>query len=586
MKTLSIFCLLAIIFASSSQELITPFEKDKLSSTTYDECIEFYRQLDEKYETLKMLEAGETDIGRPLHVVVISKDGYFTPEEVRKNGKAVLFINNGIHPGEPDGVDACMMFARELARGSNFEDLMNVIPYAILNHVVLVIIPIYNVDGSLNRNNFTRANQVGPKEYGFRGNSENRDLNRDFIKCDTKNARSFVKVFQMWKPEIFVDTHTSDGADYQYTMTYIATQHNKLEKPLESYMLYSMIPDLERHMKETGFEMCPYVTPLKSTPDSGLVEFPETPRYSTGYTSLFNTIGFVTETHMLKTHEQRVLSQYEFLINILKFTNSFSSNIISNKKEADENTRTKYEFVLTWKLDSLKTTPLLFKGYEAEYKPSEISGFDRLYYDRTQPFEKTIPFYNNYIPDAVVTKPDAYIVPQAWWQVTDLLRLNGVQLQRLIEDKTIEVESYYIEKYDTRAQPYEGHYLHSSVQVRKVVQTRKFYKGDFVINTNQDCNYFIMQVLEPQANDSYFNWNFFDAILQQKEYFDSYVFEDIADSLLNSKPGLKNEFDKKKLEDEKFRTDGETQLKFIYDNTILEPEFMRYPVGRILSFIR
>ncbi|HJY63687.1 MAG TPA: M14 family metallopeptidase [Ignavibacteria bacterium] len=556
-----------------SQELITPFEKDKLSSTTYDECISFYKQLDETYDEVKMTEAGETDIGRPLHVVVISKDGYFTPEEARMNGKVILFINNGIHPGEPDGVDACMMFARDLVLGK--ENLPG--------NVILVIIPIYNVDGSINRNDFTRANQVGPKEYGFRGNAENRDLNRDFIKCDTKNARSFVAIFRQWKPEIFVDTHTSDGADYQYIMTYIATQHNKLEKPLAEFMLHTMIPQLEQNMKEKSFEMCPYVTTLKSTPDSGIVEFPETPRYSTGYASLFNTIGFVTETHMLKTHEQRVMSQYEFLINILKFTNSYFTVISSNKNKADKNTKSKNDFVLTWKLDSANTTPLLFKGYEAKYKPSVISGFGRLYYDRNSPYEKIIPFYNNYIPDVVITKPEAYIVPQAWWQVIELLKLNGVSMEQLSNDKSFEVESYYIESFDTRNPPYEGHYLHSNVKLRKVSKTRKFYKGDYIIYTNQQSNNFIMHVLEPQAGDSYFNWNFFDAILQQKEGFDPYVFEDIAGSMLSSKPALKDEFDRKKADDEKFRNNGEAQLKFIYDNTILEPEFMRYPVGRIVK---
>src|SRR3990172_10354627 len=541
-----------------SQELITPFEKDKLSSTTYDECISFYKQLDETYDEVKMTEAGETDIGRPLHVVVISKDGYFTPEEARMNGKVIMFINNGIHPGEPDGVDACMMFARDLVLGK--ENLPG--------NVILVIIPIYNVDGSINRNDFTRANQVGPKEYGFRGNAENRDLNRDFIKCDTKNARSFVAIFRQWKPEIFVDTHTSDGADYQYIMTYIATQYNKLEKPMEEFMLHTMIPQLEQNMKEKSFEMCPYVTTLKSTPDSGIVEFPETPRYSTGYASLFNTIGFVTETHMLKTHEQRVMSQYEFLINILKFTNSYFTVISSNKNKADKNTKSKNDFVLTWKLDSANTTPLLFKRYEAKYKPSVISGFGRLYYDRNSPYEKIIPFYNNYIPDVVITKPEAYIVPQAWWQVIELLKLNGVSMEQLSNDKSFEVESYYIESFVTRNPPYEGHYLHSNVKLRKVSQTRKFYKGDYIIYTNQQSNNFIMHVLEPQAGDSYFNWNFFDAILQQKEGFDPYVFEDIADSLLSSKPGLKDEFDRKKADDEKFRNNGEAQLKFIYDNKI------------------
>jgi len=572
MKNITILIIFLTVFSINSQDLTTPFENDKLSSTTYDECIAFYRQLDEKFESLKMFEAGETDIGSPLHAVVISKQGYFTPEEAHRYGKVVLFINNGIHPGEPDGADACMMFARDLLKN-------NVLP----DNVVIVIIPVYNVDGFINRNNFTRANQLGPKEYGFRANSQNRDLNRDFIKCDTKNARSFVKLFRQWKPEIFIDTHTSDGADYQYIMTYIATQHNKLEQPISGFMTQVMIPDLEETMKKKNYEMCPYVTTLKSTPDSGIVEFPETPRYSTGYASLFNSIGFVTETHMLKTHEQRVLSQYEFLTALLNFINTNHEIIVKNKKTADEKVKSGNEFVLTWKLDSVNTTPLLFKGYEAKYKTSVISGFDRLYYDRNSPYEKIIQFYNNYVPDVVITKPVSYIVPQGWWQVIELLKLNGVEMERLNEDKTIEAESYYIEKFDTRIAPYEGHYLHSNVKLKKVNQTRKFYKGDYIIYTSRESSGFIVQVLEPQAVDSYFNWNFFDAILQQKEGFDAYVFEDIADSLLNSKPGLKEEFEWKKSEDEKFRNDGQAQLKFIYDNTILEPEFMRYPVGRIVK---
>ncbi|HEY3250705.1 MAG TPA: M14 family metallopeptidase, partial [Ignavibacteria bacterium] len=508
MMKFSIVILIVIINLLNAQDMTTPFEKDKLTSTTYDECIAFYKELDEKFGTVKMVEAGETDIGRPLHVVIISKDGFFTPEEAHNNGKVVLFINNGIHPGEPDGVDACMMFARNLVRPGDADIWHNY-----MDNVVIVIIPIYNADGSINRNNFTRANQIGPKEYGFRANSENRDLNRDFIKCDTKNARSFVQIFQKWKPELFIDTHTSDGADYQYIMTYIATQHNKLQQPLADYMTQQMIPFLEQDMKNKQFEMCPYVYPLLSTPDSGIVEFPETPRYSTGYASLFNTIGFVTETHMLKTHEQRVNSQLHFLISFLTFANSNYKTIIENKKQADENTKNKTEFGISWQLDSFYTTPIIFKGYEAKYKPSSITGFERLYYDRNSPYEKQIPFYNKYIPAVIITKPAAYVVPQAWWQVIELLKLNGVDMQRLNEDKSIDAESYYIEKFDSRNPPYEGHYLHSNVQLRKVTQTRKFYKGDYIVYTNQTCNNFIMNVLEPQGVDSYFAWNFFDAIL-------------------------------------------------------------------------
>jgi hypothetical protein len=574
MKELIIALLILTLGVNFVYPQMTPFEKNILTSATYDECIEFYKNLDEKFEQIKMLEAGETDCGRPLHLVIISKDKIFEPDEIRKSGKVILFINNGIHPGEPDGIDASMMFVRDIAEGK-YENL--------LDNVVIILIPIYNIDGALNRNNFTRANQLGPLEYGFRGNYQNRDLNRDFIKCDTKNARSFVEIFRKWKPELFVDTHTSDGADYPYVMTYIATQHNKLEQPLADYMTNRLVPFLESDMKQKNWEMCPYVTTFKSTPDSGIVEFPETPRYSTGYASLFNTIGFVSETHMLKTHEQRVWATYEFLLSLLKIANDDHKTITANKKLADENSKNKSEFVLEWKLDSANAGKIRFKSYEAKYKPSVISGHNRLYYDKNSPWEKEIDFYNNYIPKQSVIKPIAYIVPQGWRQVVELLKLNEVDMNRLDEDKHVNAESYYIESFDTRTPPYEGHYQHSNVKLKKVAGERKFFKGDYIVYTNQDCNNFIISVLEPQGVDSYFSWNFFDAILQQKEYFDPYLFEDIADSLLSTKPGLRDEFEKKKQNDEKFRNDGGLQLKFIYDNTILEPEFMRYPVARIIN---
>jgi hypothetical protein len=569
---LIIFIILSVRVSLFSQDILTPFEKDSLTTTTYSKCISFYKQLAAQNDMVRVIECGQTDIGKPLHLVIVSKDKIFDPEEIRKSGKVILMINNGIHPGEPDGIDASMMLVRNLISGNS----------SLLNHVVLITIPIYNIDGALNRNNFTRVNQIGPLEYGFRGNYENRDLNRDFIKCDTKNARSFVEIFRKWKPELFTDTHTTDGADYIYAMTYIATHHNKLELVLANYMTGTMIPFMETEMKNAGQEMCPYVDTYKSTPDSGLVGFLETPRYSSGYASLFNSIGFISESHMLKTHSRRVKASYEFLLSLLKIANRDYKTIIENKKKADENTINKSEFVLTWKPDESNFSKYLFKGYEAKYKPSVISGFSRLYYDKNTPYEKGINFYNEYKPVVTVTKPEAYIIPQAWWQVIDLLNLNGVKTERLTEDKTIDVESYYIDKFDTQNPPFEGHYLHSNVEVRKVNRQRKFFAGDYIVCTNQDCNNFIMHVLEPQSTDSYFCWNFFDAILQQKEYFENYTFEDIADSLLNSKPGLKQLFEDKKNSDEKFRNDTDAQLAFIYNNTILEPEYMQYPVARVL----
>lgn len=557
-----------------SQTLLTPFERDTLSSTTYNECIEYYKELAKSFDDVKVIEYGETDSGKPLHLVIVSKDKLFEPEAIRNSGKIVLLVNNGIHPGEPDGIDACMMLMRDLA--------MDKMP-GLLEHVVVITIPIYNIDGVLNRNNYSRVNQVGPKEYGFRGNAQNRDLNRDFIKCDTKNAESFVQIFQQWKPELFVDTHVSDGADYTYTMTLISTLYNKLDPGLSSYMTKELIPYLEKDMKAKNMEMCPYVDTYKSTPDSGLVGLYDSPRYSTGYVSQFNTIGFMPETHMLKTHAERVRAQYQFLVSLLKAANSDYEKIRTNKITADENTTNKQDYVIQWQLDTNNYSKFLFKGYDAKYKKSDVTGFERLYYDRDAPYSKDINYYDNYIPVVTISKPIAYIIPRAWRQIFDLLWLNGVVPKWLSKDQSIEVESYYIDTFSTRVPPFEGHYLHSNTKVKTITQSRKFYEGDYVVYTNQVSNNFIMNMLEPQADDSYFNWNFFDAILQQKEYYEPYLFEDIADSILKTDPELRKQFEKKK-NDANFKNDPNAQLDFIYNNSRYhEPEYMRYPVARLIK---
>jgi hypothetical protein len=571
MKTLTTLFFLLCGLTIFPQHLLTPFEKNNLTTTTYEECIEYYRKLDSEYNSILLTEAGETDIGRPLHLVIISRNEKFEPEELLSSGRVIFLINNGIHPGEPDGIDASMMLARDIAREG------------VPENVVILIIPVYNVDGMLNRNNFTRVNQNGPLEYGFRGNAQNMDLNRDFIKCDTRNARSFVSIFRKWKPHLFVDTHTTNGADYPYVMTYIATQKDKLNSVLSDYLVNTLIPHLENDMYRKNYPIVPYVYNYSNMSYNAITGFMESPRYSSGYASLFNCIGFISESHMLKTHAERVYATYEFLKSLIKIADEDHEKIIENKIKADSITVNIKSYVTSYVLDTTRYQSILFSGYEAKYKPSNISGYDRLYYDKSSPYKEHIRFYNDYIPVNPRTRPLAYIVPQAWHKVIQLLELNKVVMHRLTEDMEYLTETYYIESFETRNPPFEGHYLHSNVKLKVISQKRKFYKGDYIIYTSQEANQFIMHVLEPECPDSYFNWNFFDAILQQKEYFEPYLFEDIADSLLNSRADLRKEFELKKLNDEKFREDPYAQLKFIYDNTIREPEFMRYPVARIIS---
>lgn len=570
-----LFLILFVFFAINSWAQQTPYElSNKKETTTYSQVIKFYEGLVKSYpKQARLFTYGNTDFGKPLHLIVLSKTGVFDPSSIKKADQRVLLINNGIHPGEPEGIDASMMFARDLLKA-------NQIP----NNVVICIIPVYNIDGSHNRTGTSRANQNGPIAYGFRGNSKNYDLNRDFIKTDSKNSEAFQQIFNTWQPEIFVDTHTSNGADYQYTMTLIPTQKDKLNPILANYLTKTMVPDLYSQMKTKGFELIPYVNSIGETPETGITGFIEYPRYSTGYAALHNTIGFMPETHMLKSFDQRVESTYKLLVTYKDIVTRDAKIIGENKRKADEYTAKQNEFAIDWKLDRAVYDSIEFKGYAAKYKPSEISGLNRLYYDRNEPFTKTIKYWNNFEPSLKVNKPIAYIIPKAWDKVIALLKLNNVKMQQLTSDVKLDLAMYYIGDMKTSTRAYEGHYQHSAVNLTTVNQNIQFYEGDYVVYVNQPTNRYIVETLEPQAVDSFFNWNFFDSILGQKEGYSNYVFEDTAAELLKKDPALKAKLDAEKQKNAEFAKSARMQLDFVYKNSdYFEKTTMRYPIGRLMQ---
>jgi hypothetical protein len=573
MKRILFAAIISLAFTQAKAQL-TPFElsKDKNYTATYNEVITYYQELAKHYPQMKLFNYGTTDVGKPLTLVVLSRDKVFDPSIIKKENKRVLLINNGIHPGEPEGIDASMMLTRDLLK-------KNALP----KNVVLCFIAVYNIDGCLNRG-LSRINQNGPRAYGFRGNYRNLDLNRDFIKADSKNALAFERILNTWNPEIFLDNHTSDGADYQYVMTLIETQKDKQNPILAEYTSKTLSPYMYAHMKKSGYEMTPYVESEETSPDSGIVSFLETPRFATGYTSQHNIISYITETHMLKPFDKRVYATYDFMQGLIDINERDATLIGELKHKADEQVEQQKTFALNWDVDTQHVDTLLFKGYTAGYKTSEVSGLPRLYYDRDKPYTKTIKYYDNYKVTASVEKPLAYVIPQAWDKVIELFKLNNVKMRRLEHDTTLDLQMYYIADYKTGQRPYEGHYLHSDVKLNPVNTKVKFYAGDYVVYTNQSLNRYIVETLEPQGVDSFFTWNFFDSVLGEKEYFSDYVFEDVAAELLKNDPDLRKKLDKEKADNPKLAKSAAAQLNFVYRNSpYFEKTYMRYPVGRILT---
>ena len=571
-------CLLLLISLPSvvfSQHITTRFEQSGgTESPTYYEIVEWWKKIDAASPIVKMMEMGPSDAGFPLHLVLVSSDKDFDIKSIKAKKKAIIFINNGIHPGEPDGIDASMLLVRDIVEKK----------YKLPSNVVLAIIPVYNIGGCLNRSKNYRIDQNGPKEKGFRGNAENLDLNRDFIKCDSKNAITFTKIFHYLDPEVFVDNHVSDGADYQHVMTLLTSQHNKLGGQMGEYLNQQFEPALYSLMKGKGYDLVPYVNHFGETPEKGWSAYWDSPRYSSGYTTLWSTFSFTPETHMLKPYKQRVESTKALEQSFIEFASQHCAEMLDLRQQTRKQQLVQASFPLAWKLDRSQSTQITYKGFEAGHKPSEVSGQPRLYYDRSKPFEAKVPFYDFYRDTLSVDRPKAYIIPQGWWKVIDRLQANNVQMRRFSRDTTVEVQWYKIENFQTSPRPYEGHHPNSQVKISVNTKTVTFRKGDWYISMNQIANRFLIETLEPQGEDSYFAWNFFDPILGQKEGYSDYSFEDIAAEYLKNNPDVKAKLDQRKATDSAFAKNGRAQLDFVFQNSpYFEPAYLQYPVYRIMK---
>lgn len=558
--------LLFLLFSMSifSQKLQTPYEKGNGNqTTTYIEMLKFYEDLDKNFKTISVENFGKDDNGELIKVVIFNASK-------NKNTPSIL-INNGIHPGEPDGIDATMMLMRDLAIGK-----------IETKNLQIVAIQAYNISGMLRRGKFSRANQNGPEEYGFRGNARNYDLNRDFIKNDTENAKAFQQIFQHFKPIYFIDNHVSNGADYQYLFTYISTNKERLGKNLGQYFNEKMQPEILQNLENQGILTTPYVNIHGDSPDEGFPAFMDSPRYATGYTTLFNTLGTVAETHMLKPYNERVRATYEYMLNSIDYTEKNASEIQTKMKESLAELQPGKKYALQWKLDDSNFQMIDFKGYEAGKKTSEVSGKPRLFYDKTKPFTRKVKFFNDYISAKEVTIPRYYVIPKSEYKVIEYLKRNNIKLMELSKDSAMNVEVYRIEDYKTVKNPYEGHYLHYETKTRSEFKNLMFKKGDFLVSTHQDGVKYLLETLEPEATDSFFNWNFFDGILGQKEYFSDYVFEDTAAELLKNNQVLRTAFEFEKVARPEIANDANAQLEWIYKHSdYYEKSVGLYPIFRV-----
>ena len=554
-----------------SLSFLSTAQLDGNTTPTYPELIEMYRQLASDHNEIELYSMGESDYGLPIYVCVLNgaQDSLKTFEKARNS--TTLMINNGIHPGEPDGINACLIWINDwIKAGKNTK-----------NMPVIGIIPSYNVGGMINRSSSSRANQEGPEEYGFRGNAQNLDLNRDFIKMDSKNMFAFAKIFHALDPDVFIDTHVSNGADYQYTLTYIASVRERMAPSMAKLTHDEFIPFMTSSLNKKDIDMISYVNLVDDVPEKGMSIFNDLPRYSMGYAALFNTMSFTIETHMLKDFKDRTQATLSFLKCTIVWMSENSEKIESSREKAFQNDKVSEGVYINYELTDEKDS-ILFKGYEHSYPISEVTGLSRLKYHRNKPFEKYIPFYNKYERSDFVFVPEYYILGGQCTDVIERLKANNIEMEEVGEIQSDDLQQLKVDHFNTIPRPYEGHFLHNQIATILVNAVPVMLKkGDVLIRTNQRNKRFIVSVLEPTMPDSYFAWNFFDSYVQQKEYFSSYVFEDKAEEILANDPELKKSFEERKRTDKDFRENAYSQLYFIYQHSeFYEPTHNLLPLFR------
>ncbi|MGB5403869.1 MAG: hypothetical protein WBN13_07830, partial [Robiginitalea sp.] len=383
-------------------------------------------------------------------------------------------------------------------------------------------------------------------------------------------------------PHLFLDTHVSNGADYIYTLTHLFSQHNKLGGPAGVFLEKTLRPGLEKALMEKGWEITPYVNVFNRPPDGGFSQFMDYPRYSTGYAALWNTPGLMVETHMLKPYASRVEGTYELMQRLIGLAETHGDSLKILKEVSQDLYRAGMYYPFNWEIDSTAYQNLTFMGCQADTIISSVTGLPRLKYNRQEPVTLKVPYYNQFKNMDSIRIPRAYIVPRSWSRIRERLDWNGIKYMEFEADSSLEVTRYRIEDYKTFSRPYEGHYPHYQTQIHKEMETLEFRAGDLWIPTAQEGVRYLLEALEPQLPDSFFNWNFFDPILQQKEYFSPYVFEDTAAEMLAADSALRIAFEIKKAEDSDFSTNASQQLEWLFlRSPHYEAAHMQYPVYRI-----
>ena len=573
-------------FAQKDFDWETSFEKSGFISTPdYEQTMAYFQRLADSSEFADFFTFGISPQKRELKYLLVSKEnakGIQTEMKVKKLSGPVVLVINGIHSGEIEGKDASMLLLRELLVTKEKEYL--------LEGINIIVVPIFNVDGHERKSKYNRINQNGPEEMGWRTTAQNLNLNRDWMKADAPEMRAMLKLVNEWNPDFIIDTHTTDGADYQYTVTYSLEWSKNIYHQTGQWLKENFVPYLERGVEDKGYLVAPYIY-LKEWNrglDGGLVYWPATPRFSTGYFALQNRPSLLIETHMIKPYRDRVYSTKAMFETTLDFIYSNARSLINLNKEADEqsikifNTEDIINLPLAYDR-SEKFELINFKGYEYYWEPSDISGTQKLVYtDREKDF--SVKYFDDIVVTDSVKIPRGYLIPIEWNELLfKMITFHGIESEFKAAGEKLNVERYHFTNVKFDSIPYEGRQP-VDLEYEIITENLTLDHDMIYVPVNQRSMRVIVNLLEPKSADSFIRWGFMNQIFERKEYYEDYVMEKVAEDMLADSPDLKKEFEMKLENDEAFKNDPRARLDFFYESSpYFDQQRNVYPILRVVE---
>lgn len=551
-----------IVFSQQTNLFSLPIDNDPNKSLSYEQVMRLSHDLALKYpNNIKFMSLGLSEQNDTIPALIIFKDKANNPREIANQNKATLMIQAGIHAGEPDGIDAGFMLIRTLFSNTNYLDL--------LDNVSIIFIPVFNVDGLKLLSPYHRINQNGPELQGWRANALNLNLNRDYMKASSIEMKNWLQFYHYWNPDLFIDCHTTDGADYQYVMTFDMQLPLFMSNNFNNFFKTNFIPYFTNEMDKKGFFSTQYVAFRNwFSPESGLAASVYSPILSHSYPLLNNRPALLLESHMLKPYKQRVLATHQAILIILQWMNdnkNLLQNILSKEDEYSLSiANPNMLFPIEYKLADHRSKKIL-KGYEFRKVISPVTGLSYYTYDNSKPIDVTLDFWDSIEVKNNAVLPYGYILGPEWKHLIDILKLHQVSFFILTEEMKIKVQYYYLTNLEYNNSIFEGTFspIFSS-QLRDTLID--FPRGSFFIPINQKSWKSIVYLLEPESAVSFMHMGYFNSMFERKEYGEIYVLDTLAQNMLKDK-NIAAAFEEKKAKDLDFAKDAWGQLMWFYDNS-------------------